>query len=285
MSNMQRGSQGPIRHSGWAFPLSRPLEAAILGNPVAMWALYLVLVVAFLGLDGALLFAQHSEAGHEAAAGVSLGHGHDHHALTLSPDSWEGSKAGVAYSELNHHLAGFFVLLIGFSEMAQAMRGRSLGWARMLLPAALLCAATFLLVWSDHEAWPIGSLSFTETFFGNDHEIIQHKTYGLLALAVGLIELYRRLDRVTHVGWLAPLPLFAMIGGLMLFTHSHGAHPSAEKIAMHHAVMGTLAVSAGSSRLASAWREFFMGWSRTRWEKIWAGLILLIGLQLLFYSE
>ncbi|MCS6292253.1 MAG: hypothetical protein H8J66_04195 [Nitrospira sp.] len=261
------------------------MQSAIRANSVAMWALYLSLMVAFLGLDGALLFAQHSAPGQEAAAGGSSDHGHDHHAFALSPDSWEGSKAGVAYSELNHHLAGFFVLLIGLSEMAQAMRGRSLGWARMLLPAALLGAAAFLLVWSDHEAWPIGSLSFAETFFGNDHEILQHKTYGLLALAVGLIELYRRLDRVTHVGWLAPLPLFAMIGGLMLFTHSHGAHPSAEKIALHHAVMGTLAVSAGSSRLASAWREVFMGWSRSRWEAIWAGFILLIGLQLLIYSE
>jgi hypothetical protein len=255
---MQRGSQGPIRGAGWALPLPDLVQSAIRANSVAVWALYLSLMVAFLGLDGALLFAQHSEPGHEAAAGGSADHGHDHHALTLSPDGWEGSKAGMAYS---------------------------LGWARMLLPAALLGAAAFLLVWSDHEAWPIGSLSFAETFLGNDHEILQHKTYGLLALAVGLIELYRRLDRLTHVGWLAPLPLFAMIGGLMLFTHSHGAHPSAEKIALHHAVMGTLAVSAGSSRLASAWGEVFMGWSRSRWEAIWAGLILLIGLQLLVYSE
>lgn len=282
---MQRGSQGPIRHPGWALPLPDLAPSAIRANSVAVWALFLSFVVAFLSLDGTLLFAQHGESGYEAAVVGSSDHGHDHHALTLSPDGWEGSKAGMAYSELNHHLAGFFVLLIGFSEMAQAMRGRSVGWARMLLPAALLGAAAFLLVWSDHEAWPIGSLSFAETFFGSDHEILQHKTYGLLALAVGLIELYRRLDRVTHVGWLAPLPLFAMVGGLMLFTHSHGAHPSAEKIALHHAVMGTLAVSAGSSRLASAWREVFMGWSRSRWETIWAGLILLIGLQLLFYSE
>jgi putative copper resistance protein D len=250
-----------------------------------MWALCCSLVVLLLGLDSALLFAQHGESGHEAAAVGSSDHGHDHHALSLSPDSWEGSKAGVAYSEFNHHLAGLFVLLIGFSEMAQALRSFSLGWARMLLPMALLGMAAFLLIWSDHQAWPIGPLSFAETFFGNDHEILQHKIYGFLALTVGLIELYRRLDRLTHVSWLVPLPLFAMIGGIMLFAHSHGAHPAAQKIAMHHAVMGTLAVSAGSSKLASAWRGVFMGWSRSRWETIWAGLILLIGLQLLFYSE
>ncbi len=282
---MKQGSQRPIRNTGWAFPLAPGLEVFLRSNPAGMWALCCSLVVLLLGLDSALLFAQHGESGHEAAAVGSSDHGHDHHALSLSPDSWEGSKAGVAYSEFNHHLAGLFVLLIGFSEMAQALRSFSLGWARMLLPMALLGMAAFLLIWSDHQAWPIGPLSFAETFFGNDHEILQHKIYGFLALTVGLIELYRRLDRLTHVSWLVPLPLFAMIGGIMLFAHSHGAHPAAQKIAMHHAVMGTLAVSAGSSKLASAWRGVFMGWSRSRWETIWAGLILLIGLQLLFYSE
>ena len=279
---MLQGSQRPIRNTGWAFDLSQVVQSAIRESGVGTWGLCLALVIAFLGLDGALLFAQHSEPDHESAADVSAPHGHDHHA---SADGWEGSKAGVAYSEFNHHLAGLFVLLVGFSEMTQALRSSSLGWARILLPIALLGVAAFLLIWSDHQAWPIGPLSFAETFFGNDHEILQHKTYGLLALTVGLIELYRRLDRLTHVSWLIPLPLFAMIGGIMLFAHSHGAHPAAQKIAMHHAVMGTLAVSAGSSKLASAWRGVFMGWSRSRWETIWAGLILLIGLQLLFYFE
>lgn len=282
VKNMQQGSQRPIRHPGWAFDLSQVVRSAIRKGSVGRWGLCLVLVIAFLGLDGGVLLAQHSEPDHEMAVDASAQHGHDHHA---SADGWEGSKAGVAYSEFNHHLAGLFVLLIGVSEMAQALRAQSLGWARMLLPAALLGTSVFLLIWSDHEAWPIGPMSLGETFFGHDHEILQHKTYGLLALTVGLIEWYRRLDRVVHVGWLIPLPLFAMVGGLMLFTHSHGAHPSAERIAMHHAVMGTLAVSAGSSKLASAWRGVFIGWSRSRWETIWAGLILLIGLQLLIYSE
>lgn len=282
---MQQGSQRPIRRPGWAFPLPDSDKPATRLTAIVVVACALSLVVGSLGLDGTLLFAQHNEPSHEVSTGDSPVHGHDHHALTLSPDSWEGSQAGVAYSEFNHHLAGLFVLLIGFSEMAQAVRAQSLGWARMLLPSALLAAATFLLIWSDHEAWPIGSMSFAETFFGNDHEILQHKTYGLLSLAVGLIEWYRRLDRVSHAGWLVPLPLFAMVGGFMLFTHSHGAHPSAQKIALHHAVMGTLAVSAGSSKLVSAWSQAFMGWTRARWETVWAGLILLIGLQLLFYSE
>lgn len=282
---MKQGHRRPIRNTGWAFPLVPVLGVSLRSNPVGMWVLCCSLIALLLGLDGVLLFAQHGEPGHDVAAGLSLEHGHDHHGSISTADGWEGSQAGMAYSEFNHHLAGLFVLLIGFSEMAQAMRSSSLGWARMLLPMALLGMAAFLLIWSDHQAWPIGPLSFAETFFGNDHEISQHKTYGLLALTVGLIELYRRLDQLAHAGWLIPLPLFAVIGGLMLFVHSHGAHPAAQKIAMHHAVMGTLAVSAGSGKLASAWRGVFMGWSRSRWETIWTGLILLIGLQLLFYSE
>src|SRR3712207_8174690 len=53
---------------------------------------------------------------------------------------------------------------------------------RSLLPAALGLTGLFLLIWSDHEAWPIGSLTFSETIFGGDHEILQHKVYGLCAL-------------------------------------------------------------------------------------------------------
>jgi putative copper resistance protein D len=118
---------------------------------------------------------------------------------------------------------------------------------------------------------------------GGDHEILQHKMYGILALAVGSIELFRRMGRIGHKAWASPLPLMAIVGGLMLFGHSHGFHPSAEKIAIHHAVMGTMAVTAGSSKLVSAWaglRE-----SSARWEWVWVSLILLIGVQLLMYSE
>jgi putative copper resistance protein D len=152
-----------------------------------------------------------------------------------------------------------------------------------MLPSALMLAGLFVLVWSDHEAWPVGSLSLVETFTSGDHEILQHKIYGILALAVGSIELIRRMGRMGHKAWASPLPLMAIVGGLMLFGHSHGFHPSAGKIAIHHAVMGTMAVTAGSSKLVSAWaglRE-----SSARWEWLWVSLILLIGVQLLVYSE
>jgi putative copper resistance protein D len=220
-------------------------------------------------------------AGHHVAVAES----HDHHGGETVPDRWEGSLQGIAYSERNHHIAGWFVVLMGLAELSHAMSLPLIAWARLLLPAAMLFSAVFVMIWSDHEAWPIGPLTFVQTFFGPDDEIVQHKIYGLLALVVGSVELFRRIGRLTHAAWVAPLPLMAIVGGLMLFGHSHGIHPSAHRIAMHHALMGTMAVTAGSSKLLSGW--FCQPSARTagRWELLWAGLILLIGMELLIYSE
>ena len=211
--------------------------------------------------------------------------GHDHHQshAGLPTEGWEGSAKGIAYSERNHHIAGLMVMLMGLAELSFVMRIPSLQGARLLLPIAMLGAGLFVMVWSDHEAWPIGKLTLAETLYV-DTEIIQHKIYGILALAVGTVELFRRLGRMGHKAWASPLPLMAIVGGLMLFAHTHGDHPAAHKIAMHHAIMGTMAVTAGSSKLLSTWVPPISGLS-PKWEWLWSSLILLIGAQLLIYSE
>jgi hypothetical protein len=230
-------------------------------------------------LAAAPALAQHSAVlSHDSAHGA-------HHKQPMQEEAWEGSAQGIAYSERNHHIAGLMVILMGLAELGHALRLSSLRWIRFLLPSALLFAGFFIMVWSDHEAWPIGSLSFSETFGGVDHEILQHKIYGILALTVGSVELFRRSGQMGHKAWASPLPLMAIIGGFMLFGHSHGFHPSADKIAMHHAIMGTMAVTAGSSKLLSAWVGPTGQFPSTRWEWVWVCLIFLIGAQLLIYEE
>ncbi len=219
---------------------------------------------------------------------------HDRHSHGSTGSTWEGSPQGVAYSEFNHHLAGAFLLLISLSEFRQIWGLPFLLWTRLLLPIGLLGAGVFLLIWSDHEAWPIGSVTFTQTFFGHDPEIVQHKAFAVLSLGVGTTELLRRLGRIEGRRWAVPLPLFAVLGGLMLFGHMHGTHPSADRIQVHHTVMGLLAMTAGSSKLVSGW----LRGSRStrfsqdeaiitvpRWDVTWSVLILAIAIQLLIYSE
>ncbi|MGH7259117.1 MAG: hypothetical protein ACREI9_00360 [Nitrospiraceae bacterium] len=214
---------------------------------------------------------------------------HDHggsHQPAAGMSQWEGSPAGVQYSEHNHHFAGIFILLVGLTELWGALGIGLLAWSRFLLPMAMCGAGGQLLIWSDHEAWPIGSLSFAQTVLGGDWEILQHKTYAMLLLSVGAIEGLRWSGRLRHGLWVIPFPVFAIIGGLMLFLHSHGVHPSAHKIAMDHAIMGTMAVAAGFCKLVSMRTTTKTVAARpSRWELSWAGFILLIGLQLLFYSE
>ncbi len=223
--------------------------------------------------------AQHYEATHQSV--------HQHEALA-SADQWEGSPEGKAYSEFNHHLAGVFVLLIGLSELRGAMGAGALAWLRFLLPVALLGAGGYLMIWSDHDAWPIGSLSFAQTFFSDDFEMVQHKLYAILLLGVGSIEFLRRMGRIRHMAWGIPLPLFALIGGTMLFLHSHGVHPSAHKIAFHHSVMGTMAILAGVCKITAGYKSPGAGSDgagRSAWALAWSAFVLLIGIELLVYTE
>lgn len=249
----------------------------------------------FLLLSGPA-HAQHDETAHEPVSQhEAASQGHDHHGQAgAAGHRWEGSSEGKAYSEFNHHLAGVFVLLIGLTEFRKALALAMLAWTRFLLPAAMLGAGGFLLIWSDHDAWPIGSLSFAQTFFGGDWETLQHKLYALLLLTVGSIEWLRRTGRIRRAGWSVPLPAFAIVGGLMLFLHSHGAHPAAHTIAVHHAVMGLMAISAGACKLVSeraAGQTAALApagsssWKGHPWAIAWAGFILLIGAQLLIYTE
>lgn len=255
-------------------------ERFLPGRPIPAigWAFFL-LTLAF-GTAAESVITQHGEPSHEMA--------HDHGASSThaAGPQWEGSQEGIAYSDRNHHIAGILVLLIGLTELREALAITRLAWSRFLLPAAMLSAGSLLMIWSDHDAWPIGSLNLAETFSGTDHEILQHKIYGILSLAVGLIELLRRAGRLHHAFWSIPLPAFAVIGGFMLFMHSHGIHPSAQAIALNHAVMGTLAIAAGFCKLISARAALPSNPAHpSRWKLVWAGFILLIGLQLLFYSE
>lgn len=267
-------SARPIRQSGWAFRFpppcpSRPIHCL---RCQAFWLPLLgMLCLLTLLWSVSLSLAQSAEPEH-------------HHAVATG-ELWEGSRQGIAYSEFNHHLAGVFLLLIGLSEVRQALGWPALVWTRFLLPGALAVGGIFLLIWSDHDAWPIGSMTFVQTFFGSDAEVLQHKTYGILALAVGIVEFLRRLGWFAHAVWMVPLPLFAIVGGLMLFSHSHGDHPGAHKITLHHLAMGVMAITAGSSKLVSGWRTRSAVTERSYWELLWASLVVIIGLQLLIYSE
>jgi putative copper resistance protein D len=198
---------------------------------------------------------------------------------------WEGSSAGIAYSEFNHHFAGLCDVLFGLAELGYALRLPLPFWIRLILPGALGVIGMFLLVWSDHDAWPIGSLGFVETFSGQDREIVEHKLYGVLAVAIAFSEMLRRIGWARHPVWAAPLVFLTLVGGLLLFVHSHGNHPASARIEFHHALLGSVGVGAALSKGLASWLPGASRDAVKRWEIAWAGSVILFGLLLLVYSE
>jgi len=190
-----------------------------------------------------------------------------------------------AFSEFSHHLAGGFVLLMGLGELALALGNRRWGRLQWLLPAGMLGAGIYLLIWSDIDVWSMRDV-FVQPFIVGDRETLQHKLYAVCLLAVGAIEWRRRQGRLTHPGWQWPLPLLAIVGGVLLYTHMHNVLTDIRVINMHHRLMGAAAILAGSVKLVPAVLPRLGGAERrASWEMAWGILVVLIGVELLLYFE
>ncbi|MFY4730762.1 hypothetical protein [Nitrospira sp. BLG_2] len=208
----------------------------------------------------------------------------DHHG-GHADERWEEPHRGKASSEFTHHVTGSLEVIFGLVELGAALQYPLPYWTRFILPGALGLIGGFTLIWSDRDAWPLGSLSFVATFFGDDREMIEHKVYGILTFATAFFETLRRIGKVRHPAWAAPLVLLVLAGGLSLFVHSHGNHPEAAKIQFQHSLLGIVDVGAAFSKGLASWLPRASSQTRNRWNMAWAGLIMLSGLLLLAYSE
>lgn len=209
----------------------------------------------------------------------------DNHQQDHATGRWEGSAEGMAFSEFNHHLAGFFDLIFGLAELGYALQYSLSFWTRLILPGALGVVGGFVLIWSDHDAWPIGSLSFLDTFFGRDREIVEHKIYGVMAITIAFFETLHRVGRVRHPAWAAPLVILTLAGSLWLFSHSHGDHPAIEKIQFQHSLLAIVGIGAAFSKGLASWLPGASPRVAKRWEIAWAGSVILFGVLLLTYSQ
>jgi putative copper resistance protein D len=81
------------------------------------------------------------------------------------------------------------------------------------------------------------------------------------------------------------LVFLGLVGALLLFVHSHGNHPANHTIELHHALLGSLGVGAALSNAMISWTSGVSTPAVKRWEAAWAGFVIVMGLQLLLYSE
>src|ERR1700760_915849 len=62
-------------------------------------------------------------------------------------------------SEMNHHIAGIFLIAIGLSVI-WSKNDKSRPWLKWLPPILFIGAGLFLAAWSDDEIWARGDLSW-----------------------------------------------------------------------------------------------------------------------------
>ena len=188
------------------------------------------------------------------------------------------TDADRAWSEYNHHFAGFFVLGMGLLAVFHAGGAR---WARHW-PLIFLGLAVFLLIRNDPGSWPLGPLGFWESFVYA--EVLQHRVFVLLVVVFGFFEWAVRTGRLTSPGWALIFPLLCAVGGGLLLTHSHASFnlKDAYLIEVTHAPLGVLAMIVGWGR----WLELRLSRDDARIPgRIWPIAFALIGVLLILYRE
>lgn len=190
-------------------------------------------------------------------------------------------------SEFNHHLAGFLVLVAGLLILADGSIRQRWAVGRHVWPICFLASGIFLLIFSDTELWPFGEQSW---YFGFTHhkEVLQHKVFAVLLLAVGVIELQRArgILKATWAGWV--FPIVASAGSLLLLFHEHQGGMTGpnhmelmQRIQSQHisfSVTGLgIALSKGLAETPFEWRPFF--------ERLFPTLLVVLGALLMVYVE
>jgi hypothetical protein len=138
-----------------------------------------------------------------------------------TPVSVEPVDPNKAPSELNHHVAGWALIGVGFLVLV-SIPYPNFGGLRYFWPALFLLMGLFLFLWSDAEIWPRGNMAWT-WLLHHDHEAGQHKIYALLLMAIGSVE-YLRARSLLNRFWRAwAFPILAIVGAAFLLIHDHTA--------------------------------------------------------------
>jgi copper resistance protein D len=190
-------------------------------------------------------------------------------------------------SEFNHHFAGLLVLLAGVFILVKDKLNQRWPYSQFAWPFCFLLSGLYLLVFSDTELWPFGPQSW---WYGLSHnpEDVQHKTFAVILLALGILEVQRARGvlKSAWTGWV--FPALAFCGSVMLLFHEHqgGMHG-----ADHMAVMARIQAEHRHFAVAGFGIGALKGLSEfpTRWQatlaKLWSIPMIALGVLLMLYAE
>jgi putative copper resistance protein D len=190
-------------------------------------------------------------------------------------------------SEFNHRMAGLFVIVAGVFMLIQTDLDEQFQWTKYVWPATFLTSGVFLLVWSDTELWPFGHRRWIEAL-RNNREVLQHKTYAVLLLALGILE-WLRTSGTLRAAWSRwVFPVTAVVGSVLLLFHKHGGGMHGpnhmvvmERIRNEHLSFAAVGFAIGLTNAFAGKKGTWRG----AFARIWPVLMLVLGALLLFYRE
>ncbi|CEK14775.1 predicted membrane protein [Chthonomonas calidirosea] len=216
-------------------------------------AIYLIFAVAccallgYTGHLGAMLVYHHAAA--VQVPGIAPTPTHEDLAILLQHQT----QSAIFYSDMMHHIFGWLVLILSLMLLIDLLSPEWGSQVRRLAPLLFLAGGVFLLIFSDQDSWPLYHVHPFRPL--TDKEVLMHKIYAVLMIAMGLHGLLKR-QQVAKIGKEPQhrlLAVFALVGGALLFTHVHSNAPYANVAAgvyIHHTVMGFVALLIGAVKLA-----------------------------------
>lgn len=199
--------------------------------------------------------------------GIASGAAGHHHAR---------NAAEIAYSELNHRVAGSFLVVLAALAAFCVVRPRARVAAAVAAVVWIVFGA-YLVVSADPEAWPLGGERFRDVF--SDTLVLQHKLLALIPVGIGIVEVARAAGHGVAIAWV--VPALAIAGGIGLFFHDHEGGLHLDRTFVQHAVMGAAGVGVGGALLAMGRRRRWgasLAWA-------WPTLLGVTAAVLLFYTE
>jgi copper resistance protein D len=172
------------------------------------------------------------------------------------------------------------VLVLASLTWLEMLRIRPTVVIRLCWPSCLILIGLYNVILSDKFAWPIGPSGLVESL--SNPEVLQHKVLAISVLTLGLIELMRRLELMTHIAWLYLFYGLAILPGAILLVHDFSAapHAHAHSLTVSHVLMGLLALLALVLKVLVDHR-LIIG----RWAHLYPLVLAGLGVQLLLFTE
>ncbi len=240
-----------------------------------MWRLALLLLI--LNLGGLAVAQQHH-------------HSEDRRATSPVQGDFDWSRKyeeDKAFSEFNHRMAGFFLLLVGAVVLAQDPLSRRWPQSRYAWPVFLFLPGLYLVFLSDPEAWPVGPVPLSQVLTV-DHEVLHHKIFALTLVVLGVIEYARVQGRLRGLWAAFIFPVLAVICSVLLLIHPHnpGVHGPEEMAVMKHIQSQHLAFSVVTVLIAVSKALSEVNWRHRRlFAYAWPTLMVALGGLLMRYTE